>query len=240
MMTLALVAFAVAVAALIQGAIGVGFALIVAPIAAIVRPDLLPGSLLILMLPLNAYVAWRERGHFDWRGTGWITIGRFAGTFFGFWILVVVTAAMLDLVVGATTVLAAIATKLAPKFSPNRSAFVGAGFITGITETATGIGGPPLALVYQHHPAPMLRATIALCFLIGEVFSLLVLAAEGRLGLDQLSGAALLLPPLALGLLGSGRVHEKISPARLRNALLVFAVVSGCVLIVQAVIVVSK
>jgi uncharacterized membrane protein YfcA len=234
MMALGLIAVAVVVAALIQGAIGVGFALIVAPIAAIVRPDLLPGSLLILMLPLNAYVAWRERAHFDWLGTGWITLGRFAGTFFGFWILIAVTTAMLDLIVGATTVLAAIATKLAPKFSPNRSAFVGAGFITGITETATGIGGPPLALVYQHHPAPALRATIALCFLIGEVFSLAVLAVEGRLGLDQIGSAALLLPPLALGLLGSGRVHEKLSAARLRDALLIFAVVSGLVLIVQA------
>jgi len=236
MIALALIAFAVVIAALIQGAIGVGFALIVAPVAAIVRPDLLPGSLLILMLPLNAYVAWRERAHFDWQGTGWITLGRFAGTFFGFWILVVVTTAVLDLIVGVTTILAAVATKLAPKFSPNRTAFASAGFITGITETATGIGGPPLALVYQHHPAPALRATIALCFLIGEVFSLAVLAVEGRLGLDQIGSAAVLLPPLALGLLGSGWAHERISATRLRDALLAFAVVSGCVLIIQAVV----
>jgi hypothetical protein len=64
------------------------------------------------------------------------------------------------MIVGITTILAAIATKLAPKFTPNRTAFVSAGLITGVTETATGIGGPPLALVYQHHPAPTLRATI--------------------------------------------------------------------------------
>ena len=47
------IALAVMVAALIQGAIGVGFALIVAPIAAIIRPDLLPGAILVLMLPLR-------------------------------------------------------------------------------------------------------------------------------------------------------------------------------------------
>ena len=103
-----------------------------------------------------------------------------------------------------------------------------------MTETATGIGGPPLALVYQHHPAPTLRATIALCFLIGEIFSVVALAFNRRLGLDQLGNAAILLAPLALGLAFSGRVHEKISPARLRDALLIFAVVSGIVLIVQA------
>ena len=234
MIGLIVIIIAVAVAALIQGAIGVGFALIVAPIAAVLRPDLLPGSILLLMLPMNAYVAWRERAFFDLSGTSWITAGRFVGTFFGLWILIVVTRPALNVIVGVTTILAAIATKLAPKFSPNRTAFVGAGLITGVTETATGIGGPPLALVYQHHPAPALRATIALCFFIGEIFSVAVLAFKSRLGADQLLNALVLLAPLALGLVFSGRVHDKISPARLRDALLAFAVLSGIVLIVQA------
>ena len=35
----------------------------------------------VLMLPLNGLVAWRERASVDWRGAGWITLGRFAGTF---------------------------------------------------------------------------------------------------------------------------------------------------------------
>jgi uncharacterized membrane protein YfcA len=235
MIGLALMAVAVAVAALIQGAIGVGFALIVAPIAAFVRPDLLPGSILILMLPLNTYVAWRERSHFDLPSASWITAGRFAGTFAGLWILVVVTTPVLNLFVGTTTILAAVATKLAPKFAPTKTAYLGAGLITGVTETATGIGGPPLALVYQYHPPPTLRATIALCFLVGEIFSVAVLAVEGRLGFAQLCDAFLLTPPLALGLLGSGWAHRRLSAARLRDALLVFAVVSGLVLIVQAI-----
>ncbi|HEX4410739.1 MAG TPA: sulfite exporter TauE/SafE family protein [Xanthobacteraceae bacterium] len=234
MTALAAIAFAVVIAALVQGAIGVGFALIVAPVAAVIRPDLLPGSILILMLPLNAYVAWRERHYFDLPSAGWITAGRFAGTFAGLWILVVVTAPVLNLVVGITTVLAAIATKLAPEFTPTKAAYIGAGLITGVTETATGIGGPPLALVYQHHPAPTLRATIALCFLVGEVFSIVILAVESRLGPTQLRDALLLMPPLAAGLYCSGWAHRKISTTRLRDALLVFAIVSGLVLIIQA------
>ena len=231
---LALVACAVAVAALIQGVIGVGFALIVAPLAAVVRPDLLPGSILILMLPLNAYVAWRERGHFDLPSVSWITAGRFVGTFAGLWILLVVTTPMLNLVVGITTILAAVTTKLAPEFAPSRSAYVSAGFITAVTETATGIGGPPLALVYQHHPAPTLRATIALCFLLGEIFSIVALMVKGRLGLSQLGDAVVLAAPLVLGLLVSGWLHERLSAARLRDALLAFAVISGLVLIFQS------
>lgn len=236
MTSLALIAIAVGVAALIQGAIGVGFALVVAPIAAVTRPDLLPGVILILMLPLNAYVAWRERNHFDFQSASWITVGRFAGTFAGLWILLIVTTPVLNLFVGVTTILAAATTKLAPKFAPNKAVFISAGLITGVTETATGIGGPPLALVYQHHAASTLRATIALCFLIGEVFSVAVLVAEGRLGFAQLRDALFLAPPLALGLLGSGCLHERMSAERLRDALLAFAVVSGVVLVVQSTI----
>jgi len=231
---LAMIAIAVTVAALVQGAIGVGFALIVAPIAAVLRPDLLPGAILILMLPLNAFVAWRERGHFDLRSVSWITTGRLAGTFVGFWILVAVTTPMLNLLVGATTVLAALATKLAPKFTPSPTAYLGAGLITGVTETATGIGGPPLALVYQHHPAPALRATIALCFLLGEIFSLAVLAMKGRLGLAECITALALIVPLVVGLTGSSWVHRRLSAERLRNALLVFAVLSGVALLIQS------
>jgi hypothetical protein len=67
---------------------------------AIIRPDLLPGAILVLMLPLNAFVAWRERNHFDLRSVSRITAGRFGGTFVGFWILVAVTTPMLNLVVG--------------------------------------------------------------------------------------------------------------------------------------------
>ena len=54
-----------------------------AQLSAVLRPDFLPGSILLLMLPMNAYVAWRERAFFDLPSTSWITAGRFVGTFFG-------------------------------------------------------------------------------------------------------------------------------------------------------------
>ena len=58
----ALIATGVMVAGFVQGTTGVGFALIVAPILALLAPELVPVSLLMLMIPLNAYVAWREWG----------------------------------------------------------------------------------------------------------------------------------------------------------------------------------
>ena len=73
-----------------RGAVGIGFALIIAPTLALVDASLLPVTLLILMLPLNFVVAWRERDAIDRQGTTWITVGRFFGTFLGMAVLVAV------------------------------------------------------------------------------------------------------------------------------------------------------
>jgi uncharacterized membrane protein YfcA len=227
----AVVAACVALAAFVQGTTGVGFALIVAPIVGLVAPTLVPVCVLVLMLPLNAYVAWRERGALDRPGAWWITLGRLAGTFGGLWILTVLPATALNLLIGAATILAAAATLLAPSFRAGRKSFIAAGLVTGVTETATGIGGPPLALVYQHHPAPVFRSTIALCFLVGELVSLATLAAAGRTNALQFEAALLLLPSLGVGALVSRYVHRRIDGRVLRGFVLVFAIVSGTVLL---------
>ena len=153
-----------AVSALIQSTIGVGFALIMVPVAAVLRPELLPGGIIILMLPLNAWVAWRERGDVDGFGTSWITGGRVIGGFAGLGVLAILSKRGLNLLIGASTLMAVAASVLAPRFRPGRSAFAAAGLVTGVTETTTGIGGPPLALVFQHHTPAALRATLAACF----------------------------------------------------------------------------
>ena len=230
----ALMSAAVFGAAFVQGATGVGFALIAAPVIGIVRPDLLPVCVLVLMLPLNVYVGWREREAIDRRGAGWITGGRLLGTAGGLWVLVALSAGQLSLFVGASTVAAALVTLAMPAFSPGRGAFVAAGLVTGVTETATGIGGPPLALVYQHQRAPVMRSTIALCFLVGELVSLAVLAATGRIGAAQLEAAAWLLPALLAGALLSRAVHRRVDGRLLRLFVQLFAIVSGAVLLARS------
>ncbi|HEV7250317.1 MAG TPA: sulfite exporter TauE/SafE family protein [Shinella sp.] len=221
------------VSAFIQGALGIGFALIVAPVVGILKPELLPVTLLLLMLPLNFHVAWRERAAVDWSGAKWITLGRFAGTFAGVWLLAALSAQQLDLAVGWFTVIAAAAALLAPPFQPGRPSSLGVGLFTGITETATGIGGPPLALLYQHAKGPVLRATVAVCFFVGEVMSLALLAVTGRLGTDQMLAALYLAPAVLLGSALSRLTHNHIRGRGLRLGVLFFALASGAFLIMR-------
>ena len=226
----ALLAVVVALAAFVQGTGGLGFALIVAPVAGLLAPGLLPVFLLAAMIPLNLYVAWRERASLDLRGAGWIITARLAATPAGLALLWLVPEHRIGPLVGAATVLAAVVSLVAPSFTPGRAAYLGAGLVTGLTETATGVGGPPLALVYQHRPAEELRSTVAACFLVGELASLGLLFATGRGHPGQLWPALLFLPALAAGAALSRLVHRRVDARRMRTFVLAFALVSGLVL----------
>jgi uncharacterized membrane protein YfcA len=230
----ALLAMSVMVASFVQGSAGVGFALIVAPVLAFLAPDLVPVCLLVLMIPLNVYVAWRERAALDRPGAAWITTGRFLGTFGGLWLLTALTSSELNVLIGAATLLAAGATLLAPSFTPGHRTLMSVGVITGITETATGIGGPPLALVYQHQAAARLRATLAFCFLVGQLMSLAILAMAGRVSAAQFGTALLFMPALAIGAALSRLLHDRLGGAPLRLFVPLFAIVSGTLLLTRA------
>jgi uncharacterized membrane protein YfcA len=170
----------------------------------------------------------------DQSGVTWISAGRAVGTFGGLGILLLVTAPQMSLLIGISTVLAAVVTLLAPSFQPGRAAYLTAGLVTGVTETSTGIGGPPLALVYQHRPGPVLRATVASCFVIGEVISLAILGLSGKVSQHQILTALALLPAVVLGAFLSRMVHHRLDGMFMRYVVLGFAIVSGIAVTVQA------
>ena len=222
------------VAAFVQGVTGLGFALIVAPAIGLIDARLLPALPLILMIPLNLFVVSREWRAVDITGASVIMIGRLAGTAGGVWLRSAISTGSLGLLVGISTILAASASLLVPSFEPNMRALLAAGAITGVTETATGIGGPPMALVYQHKSAEILRSTIATCFLLGELVSLAVLLALGRIDEQQIRAALLLLPALVAGMLLSSALHKKVRGPMVRALVLAFAIVSGLIIAVKS------
>ena len=232
--TWALATAVVTLAAFVQGSTGLGFALIVAPVLGLIAPGQLPVVVLLLMLPLNLYVAWRERSAIDLRSGGWITAGRLAGTLGGLAVLAALSTRHMNLLAGACTIAAAAVTLLLPAFTPAPGVYLAAGLITGVTETATGIGGPPLARVYQHHPAAVMRSTMALCFFIGELISLPLLWHVGRADAQHLIAALQLLPALVAGALLSRLAHHRIDDRALRAFVMLFSVASGVVLLLRA------
>ncbi len=65
---------------------------------------------------------------------------------------------------------------------PHRRNLVLAGATSGLLGTATSIGGPPMALVWQNSTGARLRGTMSGFFLVGSVLSLVLLALTGSIG----------------------------------------------------------
>src|SRR5215213_6449631 len=143
----------VAFGALIQGSIGFGLGFAAAPAMTLIRPEVVPATLLILTIPTVVIIALRERNSINVRGFLLITAGRIPGTLAGVLILVVVPAGLLSVVLGLLILASVTMSVIGTRFKlRDRNQFV-AGFASGTMGTAAAIGGPPVALVYQDRPA---------------------------------------------------------------------------------------
>jgi uncharacterized membrane protein YfcA len=95
-----------------------------------------------------------------------------------------------------------------------------AGAASGFMATAAGLGGPPVALVYQHESGLRLRGTLAAYFIVGTVLSLVALAWAGRFGADEMRLSLFLIPGTVLGYFMSGRAAAYLDDGRTRAAVL--------------------
>ncbi|MDQ1627468.1 MAG: uncharacterized protein QOI54_1212 [Actinomycetota bacterium] len=227
-------AVAVTVGAVVQGAVGLGLGLVAAPIATMVDPSLMPGVMLWLAATYPVLTLVKEGGASDWHGLGWAFAGRVPGTVAGVAVVSLVSARLLGLLVGLVVLVAVVLTWRVVTLPMRRGVLVGAGLVSGVTGTATSIGGPPLALVYQHETGARLRATMATYFLVGALLSLAGLALVGKGDAHAAGYAVALVPFLVLGFVLSGSVRRHVDAGRTRSAVLVVCAASATALVVRS------
>ena len=227
---------AVVLGAAVQGSVGIGLGLLAAPVFALADPTLVPGTILIMTSVMPMLTAWRERRDVDWRGLGYALLGRVPGTAVGVYIVATQPPSTTAIVV-AVVVLGAVALSVtAWEARPTPRALVAAGLVSGVGGTATSVGGPPVALLYQRSGGPTLRATMGMYFLIGNVASVLALAAAGQVAGGDVTRAAFLLPFLLAGFLLSGPLRRHVDGSRLRVAVLVVSAASAVLLLVRTLV----
>ncbi|MEY9211155.1 sulfite exporter TauE/SafE family protein [Thermobifida halotolerans] len=231
---LAVAGTAVLVGAAVQSSVGLGLGLVAAPVVAMLDPTLMPGTLLVLtaVLPLLTIGAeWRSA---DVRGISWALAGRVVGTVAGVWVVALAEPRTLGLIVGVGVLAAVAASLTAVRLRPTPGTLSVAGVISGVMGTATSIGGPPVALVYQHESGPRVRATLGGYFLVGVVISLVALALGGQLHVREVVAGCALIPFMVAGFALSRPLRRVLSGQHLRTALLVVVVVSGVTLVVRS------
>jgi uncharacterized protein len=229
----ALVAVAVLLAACLQGSIGFGMGMLAAPIVALVDPTLVPGVIVLSGALVTLLVTVRERASIDLRGTGWALAGRAPGTVVGSLLVAFLPAQGLALMLAGVVLLGVALTSLGWAPEPRRPTLVAAGAASGVFGTATGIGGPPMALVWQGSSGARLRGTMGGFFLVGSALSIAGLALAGAIDAHVLARTAWLAPAVVAGYALSRLVNRVLDRRRLRLTAIAVSALGAVVLIVQ-------
>jgi hypothetical protein len=224
---------AVFVGSVLQGAVGFGFALVAAPILLLIDPHLVPGPIIFAALFLTGLSAWRDRHAIDFSGLRWGLTGRVPGTLLGAALLAFLPPERMAAPFGALVLLAVAISAAGARVEPSPRALVGAGLLSGFMGTASSIGGPPFALIYQHSAGDRLRGTLGGYFVIGTVMSLTAIAAIGRFGIAELRWGVALVPGTLLGFAVSSRLIPWLDRGYTRPAVLAVAAAAGVAAVVR-------
>jgi uncharacterized membrane protein YfcA len=138
-------------------------------------------------------------------------------------LLALIPSGFLSVLFGALVLAAVHTSLLRLKVSLNsRTKFAG-GVASGVMGTAGGVGGPPLALVYQDRSGPEIRSTLAVAFVVGTGLSLIALLLSGKVGAEHALFTLQRLPGMLLGLFSTRWISSLLDATWLRPAVLVFA-----------------
>lgn len=219
----------------VQGSVGLGISLVAAPILMIIDPSLMPGSMILVAALLPVITLIREHADIDWSGLAWAFPGRLIGTALGSWLVVVVTPDVLGFALAIMVLAAAAVSLIRWRPTPRPGNLLAAGFISGAGATATSIGGPPIALVYQNQHPAVVRSTLAVYFLVGNIFSIGALLTVGQLTARQGQFALIFLPFVLAGFALAVWLRRYLDLGKTRTAVLGLSVISSLALIIRAV-----
>jgi uncharacterized membrane protein YfcA len=105
--------------------------------------------------------------------------------------------------------------------------------LSGFIGTMSSMGGPAMALVYQHESGPQIRGTLSAIFTIGTAISVLGLWSAGRFGAVELQLGLLLMPAIFVGFLLSRYTAGRLDKAHTRPAVLAISALSAVAIVLR-------
>lgn len=230
---LLLAGLAVLAGAAVQGCVGLGLGLVAAPVMALVDPTLVPATILLVTSVLPLLTSVRELEGVDWSGLRFSLGGRLPGVAVGSWVVVTQPPRTTAVVVAVVVLGAVVLSVTSWHARPTPRALLVAGVVSGVSGTATSIGGPPVAMLYQHASGATVRSTMGVYFLVGNVLSGTALFLAGEIGQRELLRALALLPFLLAGFWLSGPLRGRVDAGRLRAAVLGLSAAGAVVLLAR-------
>jgi uncharacterized membrane protein YfcA len=230
---LGLASLAVAAGAMIQGSIGFGLNVVAAPILVLIDTHFVPGPALAAAVVLTILIVRRDRAGIDRAGFGWLFVGRFPASVVAALAVAALPEAGIAIALASMVLVAVVMSVLGWRLRRTPRTLVGVGAVSGVMATISSIGGPPVAMLYQDARGKELRGTLSAILGIGALVSMLLLAAVGRFGRDEIFVSLILLPGVILGFVSSRWTARWLDRGFVRPAVLALSAGSAIAAIVR-------
>lgn len=233
-MTIILGSLIVFIGAFVQTSVGFGLAVIAAPVLYFINPDFVPAPVTVAALTLSVANVVTYRDGVSIAGLKAAVVGRVPGSLAGAGLLLWLDQNLLGLWIGIS-VLFGVGVSLTPlRWNPTPGRMLTAGFLSGFMGTSTSIGGPPMALLWQHQDLRLVRANLAAFFMVSCLISLVILAPAGYFGLRHLWLSLPLLPVTLLGFWAAKRTLHRLPHRAIRAISLALCAASGLGAVIAA------
>jgi uncharacterized membrane protein YfcA len=227
--------FLIVIGAITQSAVGIGFG-IPACFLIILEPTMVPSCIVLMGTFLafsNAFLSFKDIIKDD---LIYSFSGRVVGTF--------ISVPLISLTIGTKSYLIIFGLLLlitvflsAKKWSiaATKKNVTIAGLCSGFMGTLTGVGGPPMAIVYQNSDSKNVVATLNMFFGIGALFSVLVLTYIDLINFREIMRCLLLAPGIITGIiLGRQKIVKDYVSINLKKLILIICFISAIIVLVQA------
>jgi uncharacterized membrane protein YfcA len=216
-----------------QAAVGLGLALLVVPLLALIDTGFVPGPMLFAGILLTLATAYRDRAEIDRTLLSRLLLGLAIGTVVGAVALRLIATAYLPKLFGAAILAAVLVSAAFPRLTITRRILFVGSTVSGVMGTMTGVHGPAIALVLQHREPAQVRALLGGFFAVGYIMAVASLALVGVFGRHELVLGMALLPGAAIGFVVAPVIARFINTALLRIVILAVSAVSAVTLLLR-------
>ena len=228
----------VAAGAAVMGTVGFGIVLVAAPVVLLyLEPQQTVVVLNSLTAILMAMVLLRTWRHLELRASIGLIVGGLAATPIGVLALNAASPSVLRITIAVVIILLGLfsLTRIQLPFAQRRMAGPAIGFLTSLSVTSIGVGGPigGIYALAQRWKAETVRAVLALFFLASDTMAFALYAATGLVGRDTLANIGVMIPGLLIGFGLAAVLVTRINDRMFRYAVVAVIVVAGSVMLVR-------
>jgi len=228
-------AVAVFTGSLVQRLSGAGYGMIAAPVMALVAPEWLPGTVVLVGCVVGSSALLNTRDAVQWRDLPPGFAGRILGAGIAAYIAsAVVGTNALAVIVGFVVLFAVGLTVLGVTFPISSGSLFIAGGISGVMGTLTGIGAPPMAILYSNVETRRSAATQNAFYGFGTLVAIIALVIAGVLTLPQFAFAVSLAPLVPVALRTSRPLAARFERGAIRPWALGLATLSALALLARS------